>query len=111
MSYSEDLIRRSAAHELEESELKALGQEVRSEGYLERELVKHLHHSRMKSREWKAQLEEVCRQGYHHKVSGTEALYLKYTALELQALCGLAQLISSQVRRTDDSDTDEPADK
>lgn len=39
-----------------------------------------------------ARLEEIIQLGYDHKETYAQAMVLKYSALELQALCGLASL-------------------
>ena len=39
-----------------------------------------------------ARLEEIIQLGYDHKETYAQAMVLKYSALELQALCGLASM-------------------
>ena len=56
--------------------------------------------------EWERRLIEVREQGYSHKEDGTRQMVLKYSALELQALCGLATLASSPSAENDSESTD-----
>lgn len=56
--------------------------------------------------EWERRLKEVREQGYSHKEDGTRQMVLKYSALELQALCGLATLASSPSTENNPESTD-----
>lgn len=50
--------------------------------------------SKMRAQE---RLEEIINLGYDHKETYAQAMVLKYSALELQALCGLASLAAKPV--------------
>lgn len=59
--------------------------------------------------EWERRLKEVRQLGYFHKEDGTRQMVLKYSALELQALCGLATLASSPGAENYPESTDNPS--
>ncbi len=92
MPISDEFNRKQANRERELFELNVLNQEVAEDGFLERELVRHLYEARTNARAWKVELDEQFRLGNDHKIEATESIYLKYLALEMQSLCGLASL-------------------
>lgn len=59
---------------------------------LSKELVSLFMSHRQSKLRAQARLEEVIRLGYDHKETYAQAMVLKYSALELQDLCGLASL-------------------
>lgn len=68
---------------------------LRDPEHLRKELVDIFFEMRQNKVDWERRLKEVRKLGYSHKEDGTQRMVLKYTALELQALCGLAALVSS----------------
>ncbi len=70
---------------------------LRDPEHLRKELVGIFIKMRQNKVEWERRLKEVRELGYSHKEDGTLRMVLKYSALELQALCGLATLASSPI--------------
>lgn len=68
---------------------------LRDPEHLRKELVGIFFEMRKNKVEWERRLKEVRQLGYTHKEEGTRQMLLKYSSLELQALCGLATLASS----------------
>ena len=79
--------------------------QTRDAEFLRRELAGHLVSSRNLTEQWAHRLAEVKRLGYEHKEDYAQQMVIKYTALQLQALCGLATLASpsdaDKIERTD----------
>ena len=109
MPFSDEINRKQANRERELLELNILNQQVAEDGFLERELVRHLYEARTNARAWKVELDEQSRLGYDHKIEATESIYLKYLALEIQSLCGLANLRRIPNKMTGVSTTDNPS--
>jgi hypothetical protein len=68
--------------------------QTRDAEFLRRELAGHLISSRSLTKQWTHRLAEVRRLGYDHKEDYAQRMVIKYSALQLQALCGLATLAS-----------------
>jgi hypothetical protein len=68
--------------------------QTRDAEFLRRELAGHLISSRSLTKHWTHRLAEVRRLGYDHKEDYAQRMVIKYSALQLQALCGLATLAS-----------------
>jgi hypothetical protein len=68
--------------------------QTRDAEFLRRELAGHLISSRSLAKQWTHRLAEVRRLGYDHKEDYAQRMVIKYSALQLQALCGLATLAS-----------------
>ena len=83
-----------------------LADRLRDPGHLRKELVGIYIKMRQNKVEWERRLKEVREQGYSHKEDGTRQMVLKYSALELQALCGLATLASSPSTENNPESTD-----
>ena len=83
-----------------------LADRLRDPEHLRKELGGIYIKMRQNKVEWERRLKEVREQGYSHKEDGTRQMVLKYSALELQALCGLATLASSPSARIDYENTD-----
>ena len=83
-----------------------LADRLRDPEHLRKELVGIYIKMRQNKVEWERRLKEVREQGYSHKEDGTRQMVLKYSALELQALCGLATLASSPSAENDSESTD-----
>ncbi len=79
--------------------------QTRDVEFLRRELAGHLISSRNLTQQWTHRLAEVRRLGYDHKEDYAQRMVIKYSALQLQALCGLATLASpsgpDKIERTD----------
>ncbi len=79
--------------------------QTRDVEFLRRELAGHLISSRNLTQQWTHRLAEVRRLGYDHKEYYAQRMVIKYSALQLQALCGLATLASpsgpDKIERTD----------
>ena len=73
-----------------------LADRLRDPEHLRKELVGIFLEMRKNKVEWQRRLKEVRELGYSHKEDGTRQMVLKYSALELHALCGLATLASAQ---------------
>ncbi len=69
---------------------------LRDPEHLRKELGGIFIKMRQNKAEWERRLKEVRQLGYSHKEDGTRQMVLKYSALELQALCGLATLALAQ---------------
>ena len=82
-----------------------LADRLRDPEHLRKELVGIFIKMRQNKAEWERRLKEVRELGYSHKEDGTRQMVLKYSALELQALCGLATLASSPSAENDPEST------
>jgi len=79
-----------------------LADRLRDPEHLRKALVEIFFEMRRNKVDWEQRLKEVQKLGYSHKEEGTQRMVLKYAALELQALCGLANLAVSPARFTPD---------
>jgi hypothetical protein len=79
---------------------------LRNPEHLRKELVGIFFKMRQNKAEWERRLKEVRELGYPHKEDYTRQMVLKYSALELQALCGLVTLASSPSAENDSESTD-----
>lgn len=86
-----------------------LADRLRDPEHLRKELVDIFFEMRQNKVDWERRLKEVRKLGYSHKEDGTQRMALKYTALELQALCGLATLASSPGAESYPEGTDNPS--
>jgi len=68
---------------------------LRDPEQLRRELIGIFFEMRKNKAEWERRLKEVRQLGYTHKEEGARQMLLKYSSLEIQALCGLATLAST----------------
>jgi hypothetical protein len=68
---------------------------LRDPEHLRKELVGIFFEMRKNKVEWERRLKEVRQLGYAHKEEDTRQILLKYSSLELQALCGLATLAAA----------------
>ena len=84
-----------------------LADRLRDPEHLRKELGGIYIKMRQNKVEWERRLKEVRKLGYSHKEDGTQRMVLKYTALELQALCGLATLASSPSPQNDSESKDD----
>jgi len=73
--------------------------QTRDPEFLRRELAGHLFSSSKLAKHWAYQLAEVKRLGYDHKENYAQQMVIRYSGLELQALCGLAALASISVTK------------
>jgi len=78
---------------------------LRDPEHLRKELVGIFLEMRKNKVEWQRRLKEVRELGYSHKEDGTRQMVLKYSAQELQALCGLATLAASPSAENDSEST------
>jgi hypothetical protein len=75
-----------------------LADRLRNPEHLRKELVGIFFKMRQNKFEWERRLNEARELGYSHKEDYTRQMVLKYSALELQALCGLASLAANPAR-------------
>ena len=83
-----------------------LADRLRDPEHLRKELGGIFFEMRQNKAKWERRLKEVRQLGYSHKEDGTRQMVLKYSALELQALCGLATLASAPSAQIDYENTD-----
>jgi len=88
-----------------------LADRLRDPEHLRKELGGIFFEMRQNKAKWERRLKEVRQLGYSHKEDGTRQMVLKYSALELQALCGLATLASpkstyNKPKSADNTNTD-----
>ena len=74
---------------------------LRNPQHLRKELAGIFFKMRQNKAEWERRLKEVRELGDSHREADTRQMVLKYSALELQALCGLATLASSPSAQND----------
>ncbi len=78
-----------------------LADRLRDPEHLRKELAGIFIKMRHNKAEWERRLKEVRQLRYFHKEDGTRQMVLKYSALEVQAICGLATLASSPSAQND----------